>query len=145
MSNTSVESDGMDNIGKCVGSYIYIYIYIFFFFLNAWHSLVNRHYICFCHKTDDHMVHRLSDVLLECPKTSHNIIITKSSSGKMSHNIPQGGQGDVGSVLGASKDQKCYLPCKRWKVLKIRRLLIKTTKIHCRDYGHIGGGHNIVH
>jgi hypothetical protein len=57
----------------------------------------------------------------------------------MSHNIPQGVQGDVGSTSRASKDQNCYFPCKRWKGLKIRRLQITTTKRHCRDYGHTKG------
>jgi len=59
----------------------------------------------------------------------------------MSENIPQGGQGDVGSALGDSKDRKCYWPCKKFKGLKIRRLLITKTIKHCRYYGHAEGGH----
>ena len=59
----------------------------------------------------------------------------------MSNNIPRGGQGDVGSTSGASKDRKCYCPCKRCKGLKIRRLLIIIDKRHCRDYGHVEGRH----
>ena len=59
----------------------------------------------------------------------------------MSHNIPQGGQGDMGSTSGASKDQKCYFPCKICKILNIRRLLITIAKRLCREYGHIEAGH----
>ena len=59
----------------------------------------------------------------------------------MSHNIPQGDQGDVGSTSGDSKDWKCYFPCKRCKDLKIRRFLITMAKRHCRNYGHVEGGH----
>ena len=61
----------------------------------------------------------------------------------MSHSIPQGlGQGDVGSTLGASKDRKCYFPCKKCKGLKIRRILIITAKRHCRTYGHVEDEHD---
>jgi hypothetical protein len=59
----------------------------------------------------------------------------------MSHNIPPGGQGDVRSALEALGDRKCYFPCKICRGYNRRRLLIKTTKRHCREYGHLEGGH----
>ena len=34
-------------------------------------------------------------------------------------------------------DGKCYCPCSQCT----RRLLIKTTKRHCREHGHVEGGH----
>lgn len=58
----------------------------------------------------------------------------------MSHNIPQGGQGDMGSTSGAVKNRKCYFPCKRCEGLKIMGLLIATNKRHCKDYVHAEGG-----
>ena len=39
-------------------------------------------------------------------------------------------------------DGKCYFPCKIFKGLNRRRLLIKTVKRHCRETGHIEGGHD---
>jgi len=57
----------------------------------------------------------------------------------MLHNIPQGDQGYVGSTSRASEDRRC--PCGNCKGLKPRRILIKSTKKHYRDYGHAEGGH----
>jgi hypothetical protein len=61
----------------------------------------------------------------------------------MSHSIPLGGQGrDVRSTLvEALGDRKCYFPCKKCRGYNRRRLLIKTTKKHCREYGHLEGRH----
>jgi hypothetical protein len=61
----------------------------------------------------------------------------------MSHNIPSRGQcRDVRSTLvEALGDQKCYFLCKKCKGYNRRRLLIKTTKKHCSEYGHLEGRH----
>ena len=39
-------------------------------------------------------------------------------------------------------DGKCYYPCSQCRGLKMRRINITTTKIHCREYGHADGGHD---
>ena len=61
----------------------------------------------------------------------------------MSHNIPLGGKGwDFRSALvEALSDWRCYFPFKKCRGYNRRRLLIKTTKKHCREYGHLEGGH----
>ena len=46
------------------------------------------------------------------------------------------------SNLKRKGDGKCYCPCKICKGLNCRRLLIKTVKRHCRENGHIEGGHD---
>lgn len=46
------------------------------------------------------------------------------------------------SNLKRNSDGKCYCPCKILKGLNTRRLIIKTTKKHCRLHGHIEGGHD---
>ena len=46
------------------------------------------------------------------------------------------------SNLKRNGDGKCFCPCKICKGLIRRRLLIKTVKTHCREYGHIEGGHD---
>ena len=45
------------------------------------------------------------------------------------------------SNLKRKGDRKCYCPCQICKGLNCRRLLIKTVKRHCRENGHIEGGH----
>jgi len=57
----------------------------------------------------------------------------------MSHNIPQEGQGSVGLASEDSEDRRCYFPCRHYKGLRPRIILIKTAKKHCRDYGHVEG------
>jgi hypothetical protein len=57
----------------------------------------------------------------------------------MSHNIPPRGKGDVRSALEALGDQNFYCPCKTCRGYNRKRLLIKTTKTHCREYGHLEG------
>jgi hypothetical protein len=59
----------------------------------------------------------------------------------MSHNIPPGGQGrDLRSTLVETfGDQKCYYACKKYRGYDKRRILIKTTKKHCSEYGHLEG------
>ena len=39
------------------------------------------------------------------------------------------------------KPNKCYCPCKKCKGLKTRRILITTAQSHCRQHGHVEGGH----
>lgn len=39
-------------------------------------------------------------------------------------------------------DGKCYCPCNNCKGLKTRRLLITTAEKHCRQHGHVEGGHD---
>lgn len=46
------------------------------------------------------------------------------------------------SNLKRKGDGKCYCPCQICKGLKTRRLLIKIAKKHCRQHGHIEGGHD---
>jgi len=41
----------------------------------------------------------------------------------------------------SSEDGKCYFPCRNCKGLRPRRILIKSTEKHCRDYEHAKGGH----
>jgi hypothetical protein len=38
-------------------------------------------------------------------------------------------------------DRKCYFPCKKCRGYNRRRLLIKKTKKHCREYEHVEGRH----
>ena len=38
-------------------------------------------------------------------------------------------------------DGKCYCPCSRCRGFNKRRLLIATAKKHCREHGHVEGGH----
>ena len=38
-------------------------------------------------------------------------------------------------------DGKCYCPCSQCRGFNTRRLLIKTAKRHCREHGHVEGGH----
>jgi len=59
----------------------------------------------------------------------------------MSHNIPQLDQGYVGSVLGASKDWRCFCPCRNCKGLRPRKFRIKLARKNCRDYEHAKGRH----
>jgi len=60
----------------------------------------------------------------------------------MSHKIPQGEQEYMqGSTSRASEDRKFYFPCRNYKGLRPRRILIKLAKKHCRDYGHTKGRH----
>ena len=40
------------------------------------------------------------------------------------------------------KPNKCYCPCKKCKGLKTRRILITTAQSHCRQHGHVEGGHD---
>ena len=40
------------------------------------------------------------------------------------------------------KLDKCYCPCKKCKGLKNQRILITTAQSHCRQHGHIEGGHD---
>ena len=47
----------------------------------------------------------------------------------------------MGSALGSLKDKECYCPCKIFKGLNLRRLLIKKTKRHYRDCRHAEGKH----
>ena len=46
------------------------------------------------------------------------------------------------SNLKRKGDGKFYFPYKIYKGLNRRRLLIKTAKRHCRENGHIEGGHD---
>jgi hypothetical protein len=56
----------------------------------------------------------------------------------MSENI----RGGKKSKEGEKGDGKCYFPCKRCCTARPVRILIATTKRHCRRYGHIDGGSN---
>ena len=38
-------------------------------------------------------------------------------------------------------DGKCYCPRSQCRGFNTRRLLIKTAKRHCREHGHVEGGH----
>ena len=40
------------------------------------------------------------------------------------------------------KPNKCYCPCKKCKELKTQRILITNAQNHCRQNGHVEGGHN---
>ena len=40
------------------------------------------------------------------------------------------------------KYDKCYCSCKKCKGLKNQRILITIAQSHCRQHGHIEGGHN---
>lgn len=46
------------------------------------------------------------------------------------------------SNLKRKGDGKCYFSCNICKGLNRRRLLIKIVKRHCRENGHIEGGHD---
>jgi hypothetical protein len=43
---------------------------------------------------------------------------------------------------GEKGDGKCYFPCKNCCTRRPERVLIATTKKHCRKYGHMDGGSN---
>ena len=43
---------------------------------------------------------------------------------------------------GEKGDGKCYFPCKNCCTRCPKRVLIATTKKHCRKYGHMDGGSN---
>jgi hypothetical protein len=43
---------------------------------------------------------------------------------------------------GEKGDDKCYFPCKNCCTRYPERVLIATTKTHCRKYGHMDGGSN---
>ena len=38
-------------------------------------------------------------------------------------------------------DGKCYFLCSQCRGFKRRRINITTAKIHCREHGHVEGGH----
>ena len=59
----------------------------------------------------------------------------------MSHNIPKGGQQNVGPAYGDLKYAKCYYPYKIYKGLKWMRLIITMHVKHRRLYGYAEGGH----
>ena len=63
----------------------------------------------------------------------------------MSHNItPDENQATLArlfATLEAKGDGKCYCPWNRCKGFKRRRLLIRITEKHCRENGHVEGGH----
>ena len=40
------------------------------------------------------------------------------------------------------KPNKFYYPCKKCKGLKNQRILITTAQSHCRQHGHVEGGHD---
>jgi hypothetical protein len=42
-------------------------------------------------------------------------------------------------ALEALGDRNFYLPCKTCRGYNRKRCLIKTTKTHCREYGHLEG------
>jgi hypothetical protein len=46
---------------------------------------------------------------------------------------------------GEKGDGKCYFPCKNCCTRRPERVLIATTKKHCRKYGHMDGGSNEYH
>ena len=54
----------------------------------------------------------------------------------MSKNI----RGGKKSNEGENGDGRCYFPCKKCCTTHPIRILIATTKKHCRKYGHIDGG-----
>jgi hypothetical protein len=47
----------------------------------------------------------------------------------------------VGKIIQYSEkgDDKCYFPCKNCCTRRPERVLIATTKKHCRKYGHMDG------
>jgi hypothetical protein len=46
---------------------------------------------------------------------------------------------------GEKGDDKCYFPCKNYFTRHPERVLIETTKKHCRKYGHMDEGSNEYH
>ena len=46
---------------------------------------------------------------------------------------------------GEKGDDKCYFPCKNCCTRCAERVLIETTKKHCRKYGHMDRGSNEYH
>ena len=58
--------------------------------------------------------------------------------GKMSENI----RGGKKIKEGEKCDGKCYFPCKNCCIRCTERVLIATTKKHCRKYGHMDGESN---
>ena len=66
----------------------------------------------------------------------------------MSHNniidLQEQDQQLLTSLLDGQKrkgDGKCYCPCNQCRGFNIRRLKITTAKKHCREHGHVEGGH----
>jgi hypothetical protein len=47
-------------------------------------------------------------------------------------------------VLNVKHDRKCYFPCTQCRGFNRRILLITTTEIHCRQFGHAEGAMDIV-
>ena len=48
------------------------------------------------------------------------------------------------AALEAKGDKKCYFPFNQCRGFDRRIFLITTTERHCRDFGHIEGGMNII-